>query len=624
MNMMRITLVTMITLVVSACGQDQALVVASKQSPENRLVAEMVAVLAENEGIPVKRYFGVPSSGSMLAAMRRGEISVYPEYTGTGLAMLGLSADANDDRTLELIQRVFAALNLSWSEPLGFDNDYALVMLGDEARALGLASYSDLAEVAGGLTIGFDEDFRDRPVDGFKPLVRRYGMRFAGVESVAPDERFRLYDQLIEGRVDVAMVHLTDGQIADFDLRVLRDDLNFFPRYAAALLLRDASLQAHPSLREILARLHGRLDLATMRALSNRVSLRGESPQRVARDALAAMGLIDSSPVEDETRASLTLAISPSASADGETASVLRALQRSYSGSNIEFRSFSDPLSAVDGGSARAALVGAPAFFAPGAVDPAIGQPPLRVGFEAVALAGTSYMHLFALSQGLADVSAARRIATPPVGSSSFRTAQSLVDGLDLQATLVPVEADDPEGLADALAASGADAALLMQPLKNWTALALFERGYRLLPLAGWDRDSGRNRLTLPYLQQARLTPADYPILTEPVETLVAQLVLAGPAPSSGAMGDQGPAASFSSRALPVSRRSVIALNRLLGESGQINPIIPQSRALEPRLPPSPAPVNPSPAFSVLTIFVLVMLIWMTGLLLRPQLNNPG
>jgi len=617
MNMTRTMLAAMLVLFLSACGEGKPVVVASKQSPENRVVAEMVATLAEQAGIPVERYFGVPSSGGILASMRRGEVSVYPEYTGTGLAMLGLAVDAKDDRALELVRREFAALNLSWSEPLGFDNDYALVMLGDEARALGITSYSDLAERSGRLTIGFDEDFRGRPVDGFKPLVRRYGMRFAGVKSVAPGERFQLYDQLIEKRVDVAVVHLTDGQIAAFDLRILRDDLNFFPRYRAALLMRDAALRAHPSLQEAISRLEGRLDLETMRGLSDRVSLRGEDPRRVARDALLAMGLIEGSTAATAARASLTLAISSSASADGETAAVLRALQRSYSGSSIRFQSFSDPLAAIDNGSARVALVGAPAFFAPGAVDPAIGQPPVREGVEAVALAGTSYMHLFALSQDLSSVSAARRIATPPVGSTGFRTAQSLVDALDLEATLLPVEADDPESLADALVESGADAALLMQPLKNWAALALFERGYRLLPLVGWD--SGRNRLTLPYLQQARLTPADYPALTEPVETLVAQLVLAGPAPPADGMGDQGPAASFSSRALPVSERSVIALNRLIGESGQINPIIPQSRALEPRLPSLAAPVNPSPAFSLLTIVVLAMLIWMASLLLRPQ-----
>lgn len=182
------------------------------------------------------------------------------------------------------------------------------------------------------------------------------------------------------------------------------------------------------------------------------------------------------------------------------------------------------------------ALVSAPAF-APGSIDPAIGQPTPRSGVEAVALAGASYLHAFALDPKLERLADADLIATGPQGSSGHRAPQSIVVALGLSVHLRPLEAEDPQGLADALADSGADAAMLMQPIGNATALEMLERGLPLLPVTGWNQAS--NRLIFPYLQPAQLTAKDYaaylagdqfandelPQLRTPVETLVTQLV---------------------------------------------------------------------------------------------------
>jgi len=134
-----------------------------------------------------------------------------------------------------------------------------------------------------------------------------------------------------------------------------------------------------------------------MRGLSRRVTVRGEDPREVVRVELIRLGLIDGE-VGERDRQALNLAVSLSANADGEAGTILRQLRRSFPTSTVNLVRSSDPLGSIDDASARLALVSAPAFFAPGSVDPASGLPPVRSGIEAVALVGTSFLQAFALN----------------------------------------------------------------------------------------------------------------------------------------------------------------------------------------------------------------------------------
>jgi glycine betaine/choline ABC-type transport system substrate-binding protein len=614
------TLPFLAAVVLCSCSIDRKpLIVGGKQSPENQIVAEMVAALAEEAGIPVMRRIGLGSTRQILEATKRGEIDVYPEYTGTGLAMLGQPPIPDPEAALMRLRERFAPLGLGWSDPLGFDNDYGLAMLSDRARALGLQSISDLTGRAPELRLGVDEEFLRRPVDGLQPLLRRYGMRFNDVISVPVADRLQLYDLLIDRQIDVGLVVNADAQIGDFGLRVLNDDLGFFADNQAALLYREQALERFPILSAVLEKLSGSLSDSRMRALTRRVALREEDPGVVARAELIDLGLIDGLAARSPRQA-LNVAISPSANADGESAVVLRALRRSYPTRNVQLLPALDPLGEVEAGNARVAMVSASAFFSPGSVDPETGQPPLRTGIEAVALVGTSYLHLFALSPEIRTLADARRITTSAAGSSGYRAAQSVVDALALEAELVPVTAEDAQGLAEAMLGSNADIALLMQPVGNWTVLELLGEGLALLPISDWS--TGSTGIMFPYLQSARLTSTAYPQLEQPIETLVTQLVLAGPAPPAGAgLGNQGPGAAFIPNALPLTDQSVERINAALGPVGDINPILPQAAALAPKLPSPPARINPSSAVSLLNLFVVGMLVWMLWLWLRREPN---
>ncbi|MCC5861150.1 MAG: hypothetical protein JJT93_04475 [Gammaproteobacteria bacterium] len=344
---------------------------------------------------------------------------------------------------------------------------------------------------------------------------------------------------------------------------------------------------------------------------------------------LIRLGLIEGE-VPTRDRQALSLAVSPSANADGEAGTVLRQLRRSFPTSDVNLVRSSDPLGAIEDASVRLALVSAPAFFSPGSVDPATGQPPLRGEFEAVALVGSSILHAFALEPDIDRLEDAGVIATGPQGSSSYSAAQSIIDGLELSAVLEPVAGDTPGDLADALIDSGADIAMLMQPVGNSTALTLLERGLTLISVGNWNR--GNNRIVFPYLQPGRVVPADYtpffpgtqvPGMDQPVETLITQLLLAGPAAArETVLGTQGPA-SFIPRALPLTDQAVERIHVAIGTAEEIYPVLPPARALAPRLPKPPESLSPSPAASGLSLLAIALLIGMAWLLLRP-LSGPG
>lgn len=627
-----LTMVTVMTISVLFAGCDikrTPLQVGGKQAPEDRIIAELIAELAEAEGMPVQRRIGLGDSRMTMEAIKRGEIDLYPEYTGSAFALLGLTQPPDSDSlaALDLLRSRYAPLGLLWSEPLGFESRPGLVMLSERARALGVRTYSDLALHANLLTLGVDSEFRERSIDGLSSLLRRNDMDFNRIVEVSTAERSELAEKLMDGEIDVAQIHSVDPRIEVFDLYMLVDDLEFFPRHDAAVVYRESVLQQHPALERILAKLEGAIGDTQIQALSRRVALRGEDPREVVRGELRRLGLIDGE-VRVNERQSLSLAVSPSANADGEAGTLLRQLKRAFPSSNVNLVRSADPLAAITDASVRLALVSAPAFFSPGNVDPATGQPTLREGFEAVALVGTSFLHAFALNPDVERFVDAASIATGPVGSSGFRTAESLIQGLNLSAELLPISGDTPDELADGLLESGADIAILMQPIGNSSALALLQQGLPMIEVEGWVQ--GNNRIVFPYLQPARIKPGDYlrfvsgegdgvemTGFTEPINTLVTQLVLAGPAVRDEVrLASQGPGASFSTRALPLTDQVVERINAAIGQPETIYPVLPQARALAPRPPKPEAALNPSLAASFLSVMAIALLMWIAFLIL--------
>ncbi|MFQ5693902.1 MAG: glycine betaine ABC transporter substrate-binding protein, partial [Nitrospinota bacterium] len=240
-------------------------------------------------GLPVTRRFNLAGTQVLFEGLRTGVIDVYPEYTGTGLvSILKTPAEGGAAAVLARVRREFRRRwNLVWLAPLGFENAYEIAVRKDLAERLRLRTLSDLAAVSGTLRAGFGYEFVGRP-DGLPGLKKVYGLRFAEVRRI---QQTLKYQAAAAGRVDVIDVYTTDGRLALAGLQILEDDRGFFPPYEAAPLVRSDLLRERPEVGRALALLSGLLDAETMRRLNRRLQEDREPVPRVARDALAALGL---------------------------------------------------------------------------------------------------------------------------------------------------------------------------------------------------------------------------------------------------------------------------------------------------------------------------------------------
>jgi osmoprotectant transport system permease protein len=237
----------------------------------------------------VDRRPGLGATEIAFRAIRTGSADVYPEYTGTGLlAILGEQPVSDRRKVFDRVSREFRRRwNARWLPPLGFENTYAVAVRRETAQRHGLATLSDLARAGPSLRAGLTPDFIGRP-DGLPGLTRAYGMRFAEVRALLPAVK---YQALAAAEVDVIDGYSTDGLIARYDLVVLRDDKRFFPPYEAAALVSGDLVERRPAAIAALTELSSRLDEATMRQLNQRLEVDREPVGRIARDALAALGL---------------------------------------------------------------------------------------------------------------------------------------------------------------------------------------------------------------------------------------------------------------------------------------------------------------------------------------------
>jgi len=287
-----LVLASSITPVVIGRAQDvRPVVVASKPFGESYLLAEMFAQLLEARGVAVERRLGLGATEIAFAALRRGAIDVYPEYTGTGLlAILHERPTADPRAVYGQVAREFAArFGVRWLPPLGFQNTYAIAIRRETAERLGLRTLSDLARSGPTLRAGLTPDFIGRD-DGLPGLGRAYGLRFREVRALVPAVK---YQALAAGQVDVIDGYATDGLIARYDLVVLEDDRAFFPPYEAAALTAPGLAERKPAAVAALTELSGRLSETTMRSLNRRLEVDNEPVARVARDALGALGVLE-------------------------------------------------------------------------------------------------------------------------------------------------------------------------------------------------------------------------------------------------------------------------------------------------------------------------------------------
>ena len=216
-----------------------------------------------------------------------GELDLYPEYSGTALlAILKEKPESDPAKVYTRVANEYVRRwNLVWAPPLGFENTFALVMRGDDARRVGIARISDLAGHPD-LKLGFGYEFVER-ADGFAGLSAAYGLRFAA--RPAEMDLGLLYPALEQGKVDVVVGNSTDGLIAAMRLAVLDDDRRYFPPYQAAFVVR-RELWKEERIRRAIESLSGTISAEAMRSMNAAVDRDGRRPAAVAAEFLASRG----------------------------------------------------------------------------------------------------------------------------------------------------------------------------------------------------------------------------------------------------------------------------------------------------------------------------------------------
>ncbi len=255
-------------------GAHAAFIVGSKRFTESYVLGEIVRLTAATAG-PAQHRQGLGNTAVVLEALKAGAIDAYPEYLGTiDAEILGHATPA----TRDTIARELARQGLGLAVPLGFSNGYALAMPVDAADRLHIARISDLAAHPD-VVLGLSHEFLGRQ-DGWPGLAQRYGLK---QKPVGIDHGLS-YDAMTSGRIAVTDIYTTDAQIAARHLRVLADDLGYFPSYDAVLLYRLDAAARHPAQWKAIETLEGRIDVATMIAMNGRAELQYQPFADIAHD----------------------------------------------------------------------------------------------------------------------------------------------------------------------------------------------------------------------------------------------------------------------------------------------------------------------------------------------------
>jgi osmoprotectant transport system substrate-binding protein len=276
----------------AGCGLDRDVTkVGSKNFTESLLLGELYAQILEAHKLHVRRRLDLGGTDIAMAALQRGQIDLYPEYTGTALlVVLKAPLQGDPSRTFAFVRDAYATrYGLTWLAPAPMNNTEALATTKSVAARYGLVTLSDVARQAPHLRLGAVPEFLQRP-DGLPGLRRVYGgFDFGQIRELDFGLKYRA---LAAGDVDIVVAFGTDGAILADDLVVMRDDRHLFPPYNVAPVVRTATLRERPEIATALDRVAPLLTDATMRALNDQIDgARKREPADVAADFIEAHGL---------------------------------------------------------------------------------------------------------------------------------------------------------------------------------------------------------------------------------------------------------------------------------------------------------------------------------------------
>jgi osmoprotectant transport system substrate-binding protein len=264
----------------ASCGPRSNVRIGSKNFTESYVIAEIYAQALERAGLRVDRRFNLGATQIAMAAIRRGDIDLYPEYTGTAAIDVLHLPPMHDAGTLyRTVAREFAQrYDLIWLTPSPMNDSQGLAVTAAFSKSNRIETLSQLAPAASRFRLATIQEFVVRP-DGIPGLQRLYGgFQFREVRTYDIALKYRA---LLEDKADVASAFTTDGAIATDDLVVLRDDRGLWPPYNVAPVVRNQTLERQPKIAGILDRVSPAITDVVARRMNAAVE-NGQDPSDVA------------------------------------------------------------------------------------------------------------------------------------------------------------------------------------------------------------------------------------------------------------------------------------------------------------------------------------------------------
>ena len=266
----------------STSGASGTIVVGSKDFTEGEIISEIYALALENAGFTVKRSFDI-SSSVIPTSLEKGEIDLYPEYTGTALITVLKKDVETDPKTV--YKKVKAAYkkkwDLVWLDMANASDSQGLAITTKAAKKYGIKTISDLQAHASELRFASQGEFDERS-DGMPALEAAYGT-FDWKDHAVYDNGLK-YEVLKNDKADVTPAYTTEGQLADKAFTVLEDDKHVWPPYNVAPVVRGSVLKKHPQIEDVLNEVSKKLTTKGLTKLNAKVDIKKQDYEDVASD----------------------------------------------------------------------------------------------------------------------------------------------------------------------------------------------------------------------------------------------------------------------------------------------------------------------------------------------------
>ncbi|MBW4549743.1 MAG: ABC transporter substrate-binding protein [Aphanocapsa sp. GSE-SYN-MK-11-07L] len=276
----------------STTSQGGDIIIASKDFTEQDILGQLLAQVIEAK-TELKVDLRPRLGGSFVChqAIINGKIDAYIEYTGTAYTgILKQAAISDPDQLFQRLRQDYAQkFNLAVLPSLGFENTFAMIVRGDDAKRYQLQTLSEAAEYTPQWRGGFGYEFMER-ADGYPGLAKAYGLQFSKPPEIM--DLGLIYRAILQRQVDLIAGNSTDGQIARLGLVILKDDQQYFSAYQAVPIVRAATLQQYPQLQAAIDQLAGKISASEMQRMNYLVEGELADPKLVAQEFLQSKGLL--------------------------------------------------------------------------------------------------------------------------------------------------------------------------------------------------------------------------------------------------------------------------------------------------------------------------------------------